>query len=52
MLIIRRGIGIKSLELVSIDLLGHVLSMNIVFVFDVELLVFGFDLLVFGFDLL
>ena len=38
------GNGIKSLQVFSIDLLGHILNMNIVFVFDVELLVFGFDL--------
>ena len=52
MLIIQRGNGIKFLLVFSIDLLGHVLNMNIVFVFDVELLVFGFDLLALGFDLL
>ena len=51
MLIIQRGNGIKSLQASSIDLLGHVLNMNVVFVLDVELLVFGFHLLVFGFHL-
>ena len=34
------------------DLLEHVLNMNIVFVFDVELLVFSFDLLTLSFHML
>ena len=34
------------------DLLEHVLNMNIVFVFDVELLVFSFDLLILSFHML